>query len=103
MAGENQRGPSQRGPSQRIDVEGADCSPPPPLPSHCRGGTGPETSLRYPFKVTRGLLYIIAIYAPTIYTAPYSPVHNAFDAGSIHYEGKLEGVVPWKSRLFWAL
>ncbi len=31
------------------------------------------------------------------------PVHNAFDAGSIHYEGKWEGVGPWKSRLVWAL
>ncbi len=33
------------------------------------------------------------------------PVCNAFDAGSIHYEGKLEEVGPWKSklRLFWAL
>jgi hypothetical protein len=32
-------------------------------------------------------------------------VCNAFDAGSIHYEGKLEEVGPWKSklRLFWAL
>jgi hypothetical protein len=28
---------------------------------------------------------------------------NAFDAGSIHYEGKWEGVRLWKSRLFWAL
>jgi hypothetical protein len=33
----------------------------------------------------------------------YSPVRNAFDAGNIHYEGKWEGVGPWKSRLFWAL
>ncbi len=32
----------------------------------------------------------------------YGPVHNAFDAGSIHYEGKWEGVGPWKLRLFWA-
>ena len=31
------------------------------------------------------------------------PVHNAFDASSIHYEGMWEGVGPWKSRLFWAL
>ncbi len=30
----------------------------------------------------------------------YGPVHNAFDAGSIHYEGKWEVVGPWKSRLF---
>ncbi len=33
----------------------------------------------------------------------YSPVHNAFDAGSIRYEGKWEGVGPWKSRVFQAL
>jgi hypothetical protein len=33
----------------------------------------------------------------------YGPVRNAFDAGSIHYEGKWEGVGPWKSRLFWVL
>jgi hypothetical protein len=33
----------------------------------------------------------------------YSPVRNAFDAGSIHNEGKWEGVGPWKSILFWAL
>jgi hypothetical protein len=26
-----------------------------------------------------------------------------FDAGSIHYLGKWEGVGPWKSRVFWAL
>jgi hypothetical protein len=26
----------------------------------------------------------------------------AFDAGSIYYAGKWEGVGPWKSRLFWA-
>jgi hypothetical protein len=44
---------------------------------------------------------IIAIYAPMIYTAP--DVMQNFDAGSIHYEGKWEGVGPWKSRLFWAL
>ncbi len=30
----------------------------------------------------------------------YGPVSNAFDAGSIHYEGKLERVGPWKSRPF---
>ncbi len=30
----------------------------------------------------------------------YSTVRNAFDAGSIHYEGKWEGARPWKSRLF---
>jgi hypothetical protein len=33
----------------------------------------------------------------------YGPVHNAFDAGSIHYDGKWEVVGPWKSRVFWAL
>ncbi len=33
---------------------------------HWRGGMGPETSLRYPFKVTRGLLYI---KPPMIYMA----------------------------------
>ncbi len=27
----------------------------------------------------------------------YGPVRNAFDAGSILYEGKWEGVGPWKS------
>jgi hypothetical protein len=32
-----------------------------------------------------------------IYTGP---VRNAFDAGSIHYESKWEGVWPWKSRAF---
>jgi hypothetical protein len=30
----------------------------------------------------------------------YGPVRNAFDAGSIHYEGKWEGVGPWKLKLF---
>jgi hypothetical protein len=30
----------------------------------------------------------------------YVPVHNAFDAGSIHYLGKWEEVAPWKSRDF---
>ncbi len=29
----------------------------------------------------------------------YSPLRNAFDVGSIHYEGKWEGVV-WKLRIF---
>jgi hypothetical protein len=33
----------------------------------------------------------------------YGPVRNAFDADSIHYESKWEGVGPRKSRLFWAL
>jgi hypothetical protein len=31
----------------------------------------------------------------------YDPVRNAFDAA--HYEGKWEGVGPWKSRVFQAL
>ncbi len=30
----------------------------------------------------------------------YRPVRNALDEGQIHYEGKWEGVGPWKSRLF---
>jgi hypothetical protein len=30
----------------------------------------------------------------------YSPLRNAFDAGSIHYEGKREVVGPWKLRIF---
>jgi hypothetical protein len=29
----------------------------------------------------------------------YDLVRNAFDAGSIHYAGKWEGVGPWKSRV----
>ncbi len=33
----------------------------------------------------------------------YGPERNAFDEGSTHYEGKWEGVGPWKSRLFWTL
>jgi hypothetical protein len=33
----------------------------------------------------------------------YDLLHNAIDAGSIHYEGKWEGSVPWKLVLFWAL
>jgi hypothetical protein len=33
----------------------------------------------------------------------YGLVRNVFDAGSIHYLGKWEGVGPWKSRVFWAL
>jgi hypothetical protein len=31
------------------------------------------------------------------------PVRNAFDAGSIFYEGKWEGVGPWKLSVLWAL
>jgi hypothetical protein len=31
------------------------------------------------------------------YDGLYGPVQNAFDAGSIHYLGKWEGVGPWKS------
>ncbi len=30
----------------------------------------------------------------------YGPVRDAFDAGSIHYEGKWEGGWPWKARFF---
>ncbi len=33
----------------------------------------------------------------------YGPVRHAFDAGSICYLGKWEGVGPWKSQVFWAL
>jgi hypothetical protein len=33
----------------------------------------------------------------------YGPVRNAFNAANIHYEGKWEGVGPWKLRLFWTL
>jgi hypothetical protein len=44
---------------------------------------GPET--------TRGLLYINHLCTYDL----YGPVRNAFDAGSIHYEGKWEGVGPW--------
>ncbi len=34
----------------------------------------------------------------------YGHVRNAFDAGIIHYEGKWEGVGPWKSKeSFWVL
>ncbi len=36
-----------------------------------------------------------------IYTAQC--VYNAFDAGSIYYLGKWEGVGPWKLRVFWVL
>jgi hypothetical protein len=35
-------------------------------------------------------------YAPVLYV----PVCNDFDAGSIHYLDKWEGVGPWKSRVF---
>jgi hypothetical protein len=30
----------------------------------------------------------------------YGPVHNAFDAGSIYYLGKWEGVGPWNLNFF---
>ncbi len=35
----------------------------------------------------------------------FGPVCNAFafNAASIHYEGKCEGIGPWTSRVFWAL
>jgi hypothetical protein len=39
---------------------------------------GPETSLRYPFKVTRGLLYI----KPPMTYDLFCPVCNAFDAAA---------------------
>ncbi len=42
----------------------------------------------------------LASYAPIDL---YGPVRNAFNAGSIHYEGKWERLGPRKSRLFWAL
>ncbi len=45
---------------------------------------------------------VITIYAPMIYDL-YGPVRNAFEAGSIHYEGKWEGFGPWKSRVVWVL
>jgi hypothetical protein len=59
---------------------------------------GPKTFLRYPFKVTRGFFYI----NPPMYLQYdlLGPLRNAFDAGSIHYLGKWEGVGPWKSRVF---
>jgi hypothetical protein len=43
---------------------------------------GPET--------TRGLLY----RKPPMHLDSYGPVLNAFDAGSIHYLGKWEGLGP---------
>jgi hypothetical protein len=51
---------------------------------------GPKTSLRYPFKVTRGFFYI----NPPMYLQYdlLGPLCNAFDAGSIPYLGKWEGV-----------
>ncbi len=42
---------------------------------------------------------ILAIYAPMINTAPYVMCLMREDP---LYEGKREGVGPWKSRLFWA-
>jgi hypothetical protein len=47
---------------------------------------GPETSLRYPFKVTSGLLYHLWTFDL------YSPVRVAFDAGSIQYLANGKGV-----------
>jgi hypothetical protein len=41
---------------------------------------------------------VIAIYAPRMYSTP-----RVIDAGSNYYEGKWEGVGPWKSRFFWAV
>jgi hypothetical protein len=37
----------------------------------------------------------LAIYRPMIYTAR----KKSFGCGKLHYEGKWEGVAPWKSRL----
>jgi hypothetical protein len=59
--------------------------------------------IRYKYPVRRYLpaAWAIAIYAPTIYTAPC--VLLLMRAAAITYEGKWEGVGPWKSRLFGAL
>jgi hypothetical protein len=56
---------------------------------------GAVWALKPPINVTRGLLYINHLCTCELYR--YSPVRNAFDAGSIHYLGKWEGVRPWKS------
>ncbi len=42
----------------------------------------------------------LAIYAPMLYTALYT---QFLWCVQIHYEGKWEGVWPWKSKHFWAL
>ena len=47
---------------------------------------------------------VALVHKTILYTYDlYGPVHNAFDAGSIHYLGNWEGIGPWKSRVFWAL
>ncbi len=51
----------------------------------------------YPYIVIGDMLAILCTYDL------YGPVRNAFDAGSIHYLGKWEGVGPWKTRVFWGL
>jgi hypothetical protein len=43
---------------------------------------------------------ILAIYGPMIYIAPYVIL---LMRPKIYYEGKWEGVGPWKSRLLWVL
>jgi hypothetical protein len=47
---------------------------------------------------------ILTIYAPMIYTAPCI-MFLMFNVvcGQIHYEGKWEGVGPWKWRVFWVM
>ncbi len=65
--GWSRRGKIEGGRVRGVDAEEAECSPSPtpigqkfidPVSLPWRGGMGPETSLRYPFKVTRGILYI---------------------------------------------
>ncbi len=55
--------------------------------------------LHTPNIVAVSTYFVISIYAPMIYTAPCI----MFGCVYIHYEGKWEGVRPWKSRVFWAL
>ncbi len=43
---------------------------------------------------------ILTIYAPMIYRAPWVML---LMLAATFYEGKCEGVGPWKSRVFWAL
>jgi hypothetical protein len=44
------------------------------------------------------MVYMLATYICT--NDLYGHERNAFDAGSFLYEGKWEGVGPWKLRLF---
>ncbi len=64
-------------------------------------------SLRFLGIILRVLRLEVSVYnVLTTYLCTYDlygPVRDAFDAGSIHYEGKWEGVWPWKARVFWAL